>query len=64
MNSALKRKLRKQQRGIKTMTQTNFYELCNQHCILPAIALENDALIEALKNKDDAEVNRILTEDF
>ena len=46
------------------MTQTNFYELCNQHCILPAIALENDALIEALKNKDDAEVNRILTEDF
>ena len=46
------------------MTQTNFYALCNQHCICPSVALENDALIEALKNKDNSEVKRLLTEDF
>ena len=46
------------------MTKSNFYALCNQYCILPAIALENESIIKALKNKDDSEVNRILKEDF
>ena len=46
------------------MTQTTFYALCAQYYLDPAIALENDALVEALQNRDDAEVQRILSEEF
>jgi len=46
------------------MTQTQFYALCADNLIHPSIALENDTLVEALQNRDDAEVQRILLEDF
>lgn len=46
------------------MTQSNFIALCNKYYIEPSIALENDALVEALQNRDDAEVERILLEEF
>ena len=46
------------------MTQSKFYTLCNEHCICPSVALENDDVILALKNQDDAEVERILTDEF
>jgi hypothetical protein len=35
------------------MTKLEFLALCGEHNIEPAIALENDAIIEALKAKDD-----------
>lgn len=46
------------------MTQNQFNALCNEHCIYPSIALENEELIEALQNKDDAKVVDILTNEF
>lgn len=46
------------------MTQTKFYALCAEYYLDPSIALENDALILALQEKDDAEVERILLEEF
>lgn len=46
------------------MTQNQFNALCNEHCIHPSIALENEELIEALQNKDDAKVVEILTNQF
>jgi hypothetical protein len=47
-----------------TMTQTKFYSLCAQYYLEPSLALENDDLVEALQNRDDAEVERILLEEF
>ena len=46
------------------MTQNQFNALCNEHYIHPSIALENEELIEALQNKDDAKVVDILTNEF
>ena len=46
------------------MTQSNFIALCNEYYIEPSIALENDDLVDALQNRDDAEVQRILLEEF
>ena len=46
------------------MTQNQFNALCNEHSIHPSIALENEELIEALQNKDDAKVVDILTNEF
>lgn len=46
------------------MTQTKFYTLCAQYYLEPSLALENDDLVEALQNRDDAEVKRILLEEF
>lgn len=46
------------------MTQSHFYALCAEYYIEPSIALENDDVILALKNQDDAEVERILTDEF
>ena len=46
------------------MTQTKFYTLCAQYYLDPALALENEDLILALQEKDDAEVERILLEEF
>lgn len=47
-----------------TMTKLAFIALCDKHLIDPAIALENDNLAAALKNRDDAEVERIFREEF
>jgi hypothetical protein len=46
------------------MTQFNFIALCNEYYINPSLALENDNLVDALQNKDDVEVQRILLEEF
>jgi hypothetical protein len=46
------------------MTQNQFAALCARYEIAPEIALENDALVESLRRRDDAEVERILAEEF
>lgn len=47
-----------------TMTQTEFAELCSELLINPYIALENENLIEALKNRDDRKAIEILVNEF
>jgi hypothetical protein len=46
------------------MTQNQFNALCNEHDIAPSIALENEELIEALRERDDERVIQIITEEF
>ena len=46
------------------MTQNQFNTLCNEHGIAPSIALENEELIEALRERDDERVIQIITEEF
>ncbi len=46
------------------MTKSNFIALCNEYYLDPSLALENDDLVEALQNRNDAEVQRILLEEF
>lgn len=46
------------------MTQNQFAALCGELTIDPAIALENDNVRQALKDKDDQAVERILKEEF
>jgi hypothetical protein len=47
-----------------TMTKTEFMTECAKRTIDPQLALENDELCEALKDRDDVEVIRILNEEF
>jgi DNA-binding GntR family transcriptional regulator len=46
------------------MTQNQFIALCFKHCIEPRFALENEAIVEALKQRDDNAVEHILTTQF
>lgn len=46
------------------MTKTEFMSECAKRTIDPQLALENDMLCEALKDRDDDEVIRILNEEF
>lgn len=46
------------------MTQNEFAALCGKYLIDPDLALENDNLRKALEQKDAAEVERILKEEF
>ena len=46
------------------MTQTDFLTLCLEHNLPPYIALENDELVQALRQRDDAEVCRIIEQEF
>jgi hypothetical protein len=46
------------------MSKLNFISLCGNYYIDPTIALENDALCDALRAMDDDEVKRILEEEF
>ena len=46
------------------MTQNQSNALCNEHGIAPSIALENDELIEALRERNDEQVVEILTNNF
>lgn len=46
------------------MTQNQFNALCNEHGIAPSIALENEELIEALRERNDEQVIEILTNNF
>ena len=44
------------------MTQNQFAALCEEHLVAPAIALENPAVRNALKARDDEAVIRALEE--
>ena len=46
------------------MTELEFMALCGEHLIHPSIALENEALKEALLKHNDELVEAILQEDF
>ena len=46
------------------MTQNDFLTLCLEHNLTPNIALENDDLLQALRERNDAEVNRIIEQEF
>ena len=46
------------------MTSTQFQILCGKYLIDVGIALENENILNALRNKDDEEVERILMEEF
>jgi hypothetical protein len=41
-----------------------FAEACENHGISPAVALENDNIVEALRQRDLTEVVRLLREEF
>jgi len=46
------------------MTQNTFNQLCNDLLIMPELALENDDIVSALKDRDDALVILLLTTQF
>ena len=46
------------------MTANMFAWLCTDSAVDPEIALENEAIREALAARDDDEVKRILLEEF
>lgn len=46
------------------MTKHEFVTACLMHNIHPSIVDENEALQDALRNRDDAEVLRILEEEY
>jgi hypothetical protein len=46
------------------MTQNEFMQKCNDLLIEPDIALENDEIVQALKDRDDAQVIELLTTQF
>jgi len=46
------------------MTKFEFVTLCNENLIYPAIALENNNIVKALKNKDDELVKKLILEEF
>jgi len=46
------------------MTEIQFVALCDKYTVYPGIALENEAVKEALLRRDDALVERILRFDF
>lgn len=46
------------------MTQTQFIIECAKRTIEASIALENDQLLDALRNRDDEAVIHILNEGF
>lgn len=47
-----------------TMTQNEFVALCREMLIAPAIALECEAVVKALKTKDPKAVRKALEENF
>jgi hypothetical protein len=46
------------------MTRTEFLILCLKYNIDPALALENENIVKALRAKNNAEVERILENEF
>jgi hypothetical protein len=46
------------------MTQSDFLSLCNKHTVPVELALENKNIRQALKERNDADVERSLTEEF
>jgi hypothetical protein len=46
------------------MTLTHFLILCNEYGIHPSIALENDELRQALKDRDEKKIHEIFNTQF
>tara|TARA_Y100001937_G_scaffold53480_1_gene73740 strand:+ start:131 stop:271 length:141 start_codon:yes stop_codon:yes gene_type:complete len=46
------------------MTKLEFFALCGEFLIDPALALENDDVLDALRSNDDALVRDILENDI
>ena len=46
------------------MTKNEFITLCLERTIDPSLALENDAIVEALQDKDDSKVVELLNTEF
>lgn len=46
------------------MTANEFDAECTTRTIDPALALENDAVVAALRSRDDEEVRRLLDTEF
>ena len=44
------------------MTQNQFLTLCLQHNVAPDVALENDDIAQALRERNDALVEQLITE--
>ena len=50
--------------GAQTVTANMFNALCCEALVHPAIALENDEIVEALRRGDDARVKALLREEI
>jgi hypothetical protein len=46
------------------MTQLEFIALCEEHCIDPGLAIENDNIRSALTDRDDDLTRQLLTDEF
>lgn len=46
------------------MTKLEFLTLCGEYAIDPALALENDAIRQALKAHDDKKVRQLIETEF
>jgi hypothetical protein len=46
------------------MTRREFYDLCTSYLIFPLIALENENIKQALRERDDEKVKQILENEF
>ena len=46
------------------MTRTEFYDLCSELLIDPNVAMENENLIEAIRNQDEDSIYTILHTEF
>ena len=51
-------------KGIKTMTQNEFYNECTKLTIYPLVAMENEKIKQALRQRDDKKVLKLLTTEF
>ena len=46
------------------MTQNEFVAKCEQLCIAPELALENDLIVSALRDRNDQQVIELLETQF
>lgn len=46
------------------MTRREFYDLCTSYGIFPLVALENENLKQALRERNDEQVKQILETEF
>lgn len=46
------------------MTKNQFDTLCSQYGVAPSVALENPAIVEALRARDSVAVERVLANEF
>ena len=51
-------------KGVNKMKELEFISLCNENLIYPGIALENENIVKALKNRDDKLVRKLILEEF